>query len=96
MPTAIATDTGCQGEVIYEDHFGNLITSISCDAYPELKTAKIVKSDDTASHFENYQSIPHGKVGLIRGSHGHWEIASNQDSAAKRLNAKIGAKIVLE
>jgi len=82
------------GQIVSSDHFGNLITSIpvgeAVSASAEIGTLR-----DRINFAPNYLSIPRGKVGLIRGSHGYWEIACATGSAASLLRTKKGDRVIL-
>jgi len=80
------------GEVITMDHFGNVITSLRCDS---SISAKAEYNNCYFFPADNYQSVPKGEVGLIRGSAGFWELAAKENSAAKLLKVKKGDKIFL-
>ncbi len=79
-------------EIIYADHFGNLITNLTRSDLPEkfyleFKNQKIEKIQDFFAEAENEE------VFMIFGSSGFLEIAVFQNSAKKILNAEIGDKI---
>ena len=88
------------GEIIHVDGFGNIITSIG------KSDLKLVKADATTllgargpefklRIHENYADIQLRQVAGIVGSHGLLEIAMNQESAARCLNARTGDRITL-
>ena len=83
---------GLEAEVIYIDHFGNLITNLrhlpagSC-VYLGGKKLRVA-----ASYFE----LEPGEFGLVLDSWGHYEIASPQDSAARLLGIKVGEKVLVK
>jgi S-adenosyl-L-methionine hydrolase (adenosine-forming) len=79
------------GEVLYEDQFGNTVTNIPTGK-SNVRAIFGKYQVDTAP---NYDSIAPGKVALLRGSHGFWEFAGSQDSAAKQLRLKKGDAITL-
>lgn len=77
------------GEVVYIDHFGNLITnipnSISVSAFSISKRKIFVRS------FYG-EGNPHEIIG-VKGSTGFYEIARNQGSASEALRAKLGTHV---
>jgi len=87
------------GSVVHIDRFGNLITNLAADDFPNLAASKInlavgmVKINTLVS---NYASAPPGEPVCIVGSCGTLEIIINQQSAAKCLGVGIGAPAELE
>ncbi len=81
------------GEILYIDQYGNSVTNIPLATLPHaaLRRSRGPVIPEAAS----YQTIPKGKAGLIRGSHGFWEIACRESSAAGILKLKLGASIAL-
>ncbi len=83
-----------RGEIIGPDHFGNVITNI-----PHCKISKaelqILHRTEKIPFAPNYQSIQKGKVGVVRGSHGFWEIASPKQSAWDQLKVQRGDELTL-
>lgn len=82
------------GEVLGWDHFGNIVTSIP---YRELLKAegRIAGLREKIHEAPNYLAIDEGKVGLVRGSHGFWEISRRMGSAAELLRVKAGDVVTL-
>lgn len=88
------------GEIIHLDHFGNCITNLTAH---ELDPAQIPHSarisiEDVAiarfgTHFAEAENM--GELLAYLGSAGYWEIGLWCDSAAARLKARRGMKIVL-
>jgi len=82
------------GEILSWDRFGNLATSHSTD--PKVKMqARLEGSREVIPEVANYMEIEKGKVALIRGSHGFWEIAARASSAAHILRAQPGDSVTL-
>lgn len=82
-----------EGAIVYIDRYGNLITNIKVDERKKV------------SHFElgkhvlkfaegSYDTICDGDAEIIKGSHGYFEIAMKQSSAASQLNARNADKII--
>lgn len=88
------------GEVMYVDHFGNLITNINQDAFLrfiESKKFQIVIGKAKISKISS--SYQEGKEGLpiaIFGSFDNLEISLYKDDASRRLNLNKGSKISIE
>jgi len=88
------------GEILHIDDFGNMITNISEE---ELKKTGIRDGDNLQVELREKQiglklCRAYGEVGArcplaIIGSHGFLEISVNQDSAARRFEAKIGEPV---
>ncbi|MBI1860503.1 MAG: SAM-dependent chlorinase/fluorinase [Deltaproteobacteria bacterium] len=79
------------GHVLYTDHYGNLVTTLSASegaAFAEINHRQVFTAP-------SYSAIPEGSVALVAGSHGLWELAAREDSAAKNLRAKKGDVVTL-
>jgi S-adenosylmethionine hydrolase len=93
----VAEEGPVAGEIVYIDHFGNLITSIHRDDLPRgleepgRMPVEIKMGDRIIRRFgETYASVGPGEfLGLI-GSTGFVEISANQASAEKMLGAAVG------
>ena len=91
---------GIQGQVLYVDHFGNLITNIS-----EADLAAAVGSaTDLSVHVGplrvgplriTYADVNPGEIVAILGSTGMLEVAVNQGHAASQLRAAPGTVVVV-
>ncbi len=77
-----------KGQIISIDHFGNLVTNIpSSIGVEELQLGERIEDILPVS---TYADIPAETASLVAGSHGFWEIASFQKSAAQYLKARVG------
>jgi S-adenosylmethionine hydrolase len=83
-----------RGEIVAHDHYGNLVTSLPLSV-GEPREGKIADRSVTLKPAESYQSIAPGDMGLVRGSHGYWEIACHEASALDRLKIKRGHEVTL-
>lgn len=101
-PARIASRTAV-GEVLYIDRFGNLITNIPGAEFrqwlqrmpnQELRL-DVGHVSCRARYGESFFSVPRKKFVLVAGSSGYLEIAIREASAAKKLKAKTGTKIVI-
>jgi len=79
IPLPRAQGRKIHGEILGADHYGNLVTNIPHDRKQRVEREA-----------ENYLAIKDGQVGLIRGSHGYWELARREGSAAASLKLKPG------
>jgi S-adenosylmethionine hydrolase len=91
---------GLEGQVIYIDDFGNIITNLT---EKELKTTKIkdklnVKVGGTKLGLAlciAYGDVEKGRPLAIIGSHNFLEISVNQGNAAKTFKTRIDDKVVI-
>jgi len=89
-----------EGQVIYIDDFGNIVTNLT---ETDLKRIRIkgkvnVKLGSTELKLPfcgAYGDVERGKRLAIVGSHNFLEISVNQGNAAKGLKAQIGDKVVV-
>lgn len=88
------------GIILYEDKFGNLITNIPSEWLNRLqeKTGKgefvlSVKGHEISFFVQSYASVKKGELLFLVGSVGTIEIAAGQESASKKLKAKIGNEV---
>lgn len=86
---------GITCEAIHVDQFGNIVTNIPQQNMHGLNSnAKFVVTIHgkrlRARLVKTYSDIGERELGLIAGGHGFLEIASRQNSAARRLKAKAG------
>ena len=89
-----------QGEVIYIDHFGNLITNISASLLENdsLKNCNVLFKDQVIATgvSEYYDETKKGELIVLTGSSGYLELAVNQGNAQEKLNALPGQKISIQ
>lgn len=83
-----------KGEILGWDQFGNVITNIEFVSQSRVQ-GRIAGLRDPIFEANNYLAIEAGKVGLIRGSHGFWEIACRMGSAADLLRVKPGDSVTV-
>ena len=95
-PQPESIDNGIQGEVVYADHFGNLVTNIPAGALEqgggiqvEIKGRRIA---GLAQTFGDGKPGPGGLLALV-GSHGYLEVAVRNGSAALTLDAGVGEPV---
>ena len=102
VPQIVTGDRSIQGEVIYVDRFGNLITNISREQLAPWQgksgfgPVRIhIGSAEIQSIEHTYSDVPKGKSLALFGSMGLMEIAVNGGSALDILGGKVGAHILV-
>jgi S-adenosylmethionine hydrolase len=100
-PVRINADTW-QGQIVYTDKFGNLVTNVDSGRLSELgpdRTGSIIElacgDVRVRGLAENYSQVKTGQPLLIIGSRDYLEIAVNQASAAHQLGIGPGASFLL-
>jgi S-adenosylmethionine hydrolase len=86
------------GAILKIDHYGNLITNLHIDEFPDLKLrpVEIQAGLCTIRHLAmNYADTEQNEIFAIIGSSGYLEISVNQSSAAKRLGCATGSPVEL-
>jgi len=94
LPLPRPIQDGFEGEVLWIDHFGNLVTNFgnrSLSVPFRLKVGKkiIVK---VGGH---YAQVKKGELVVLGGSSGYLEVSVNQGRADQVLKAKLGDKVSL-
>jgi S-adenosylmethionine hydrolase len=79
------------GEIVYIDHFGNLITNIQ----NSVDAMSVRIANETISVRQYYAEAKQGELITVRGSTGFFEISANKGSAQKLLNADTGMLVVV-
>ena len=88
----VETDTGLIGQVVYVDHFGNMITNIENDRAGFSDTV-IVDDKYTMKISSSYNEGSQDELIAIHGSFGYVELAENQGNAIKRFKEKPRVEI---
>lgn len=83
---------GLQAEVIYVDHFGNLVTNLRRLPAGSRVYLGNEKLKVAASYFE----LEPGGLGLVLDSWGYYEIACYKGSAARFLGIGVGKKVLVK
>ncbi|MDI6704069.1 MAG: SAM-dependent chlorinase/fluorinase [bacterium] len=83
------------GEVIYIDHFGNLITNIAKEGFPWENVTIEVKGSRIKRISQSYAENQDRELLAIFGSGGHLEVSVNKGSAKDFLQAKKGDKVIV-
>ncbi len=98
IPAAHCIGSVIHGEVIYVDHFGNLITNVTaedlaCFPAPELSVS--IGDEPVAGLVTAYVAVPVGAPLAIVGSWGTLEIAVRNGSAARMFAAGPGTPVTV-
>ncbi len=88
-----------QGQIIYVDHFGNLVSNVAAAelrSWLQNRGLLVRIGPRTISGLSStYEDAAPGEFLALIGSHGYLEIACNQDHAARRLGLEVGANLAL-
>lgn len=89
-----------EGQIVHVDDFGNMITNFTEKDLEALRIrhearVKIGGSTLLLRFRKAYGDVEKQQPLAVVGSHGFLEIAVNQGSAARALNAKVGTKIAV-
>lgn len=87
------------GQVLAVDRFGNCATSFRPEDLPQLRERPFILRiglRELVNTVPSYAAIPAGEAAVIEASHGHLEVAANQQSAAKLLGIACGSPVELE
>lgn len=96
-PLAEFEEGAINGEVIYIDTYGNIITNISAEliasrlGVSDIEVA--VKGQTVKGLVRSYASIEPDGVGALTGSSGRLEIAAHEASGAEFIGVSIGDKV---
>lgn len=82
------------GQVIYVDHFGNLVTNVPAAMAPEKGVVRC--GDRRVVTASTYAAVQPGEAVAVVDSWGLVEIAVRNGSAASVLGAGVGSAVVLE
>jgi S-adenosylmethionine hydrolase len=87
-----------RGEVIYVDHFGNLVTNVPAETVTRLgQTAEVqVRGTRIVGVSPSYGAVAPGSAVAVVGSWGLVEVAVRDGSAHATLGAGVGESVVLE
>lgn len=80
------------GEIVYIDHFGNLITNISNTH--SIRGLNISGREVVVRKF--YEEGKEGEIICLKGSSGYYEIACNKSNTSQLLNIAVGVKITAD
>jgi S-adenosylmethionine hydrolase len=85
------------GEVIFVDHFGNLITNIPAASVERPPTMLMIEGQNYPDFawVRTYAEAEPGRLVVLVSSSGFVEVAVAQGNAARRLNGRRGTSVVL-
>jgi S-adenosylmethionine hydrolase len=98
VPAASRTASRISGEVLYVDHFGNLVTNIDADAigrFPAHALSVSIAGSRVTGPVSAYTAVAEGAPLAIVGSWGTMEIAVRNGSAAHRFAAGAGTPVTV-
>jgi S-adenosyl-L-methionine hydrolase (adenosine-forming) len=98
VPAVRRTESALRGEVVYVDHFGNLVTNIDAAAmarFPAPSLSVTINGERVAGPVTAYAAVPEGAPLAIVGSWGMMEIAVCNGSAARRFAAGPGTPVTV-
>ncbi len=93
IPEPVPVNTGFEGEVIYVDGFGNLVTNLRPEHAPG--GYDFITNSKRLERVNIYFELPQKVLGVLLGSWGYYEICANQDSAADLLGLSTGSKVII-
>jgi len=96
VPAARRDATGVSGEVIYVDHFGNLITNIRADhlsTFPAQNLSVSIGQVSLPAPVSSYSAVDPGQPLVIISSWGHLEVAVRNGDAARHFSAGAGTVV---
>lgn len=97
-PSPTKFPAAIEGEVIFVDHFGNLITNISGTTLPPLSTPVQVQIERRAgiARVRTYADATSGSLIALVSSSGLLEIAEVQGNASRHLGQGVGSRVRVE
>ena len=97
VPAPVADGDRIRGQVIYVDHFGNLVSNVSDDILARLGDVTItVREARVRGVASSYAAVAPGEPVAVVNSWGLLEIAVREGSARAALGARVGDPVVVE
>ena len=99
-PQPVVTDGGTNGEIIYIDHFGNLISNITREYLHEVQKKKkpyrVLLADEKISEISpTFSDKPFGNLLAYVDSSNYLAVAIAGQNAAQKLGVAVGDRIEL-
>ena len=94
----VGGEKAAAGTVLHIDRFGNIVTNLRAESYEEASTAVkevAIGGRPIRRWSATYAEAPAGTPCCILGSSGLVEISVRNDSAARRLKARIGNSLTI-
>jgi len=98
LPSARRSGQRIDGEVLYVDHFGNLITNIDVgllSAFPPQQLSVSIDRKPVSGPVSAYAAVPAGGAAAIVGSWDLLEVAVRDGNAAELLGAGPGTAVTV-
>jgi len=100
-PLATVMANQAKGQVLYIDHYGNILTNIPGSELTKLKTGQLLSltlrgKNLSVPFLRTYADAPADRPFALINSDGELEIAITKGHAAKELGAKVGDAVVLK
>jgi S-adenosylmethionine hydrolase len=97
LPQPRISTEGLVGEVLFVDHFGNLITNIPASSLKDLKGQPLIRVGEckVERHVRAYGEVEPGTLVSLVSSFDLLEIAQRNGNASARLNAGVGTPVVV-
>jgi S-adenosylmethionine hydrolase len=94
-PATTAGPEGILGEVVFVDHFGNLVTNVPGEAITQQAGRRWVKvgGQEVPRFVRTYAEAEPGTLIALVSSDGWLEVAVSHGSAARRLQAGVGTVV---
>jgi len=97
VPEPSVDGRAMHGQVIYVDHFGNLVTNVTSGALSKSADVSIrLRAAQLRGIAPSYGTARSGELVAVVGSWGLLEIAVRDGSARDRLGAGVGEPVVVE
>jgi S-adenosylmethionine hydrolase len=100
IPSPAVKNNLIQGEILWSDRFGNLITNVDYDLIKKIKSQKdfrlIIGKKVIKKIISSYSDGKEKEILALAGSSGYLEIAANQGSAREILKKGGGDKFRIE
>jgi hypothetical protein len=102
LPAPKISRGSIRGEVIYLDHFGNLVTNVEraqvsafAAGFPKRTLTVRIDSKHPMKIFGSYADAPRNSILATFGSFGLLEVAMRDSSAARSLRVSAGARVTV-
>jgi S-adenosylmethionine hydrolase len=99
VPSPVEEDGHLRGQVIYVDHFGNLVTNVGIETLPgssERRWAVRIRDAHIRGIVPSYAAVAPRELVAVVNSWGLVEVAVRDGSARERLGAGVGERVLFE
>ncbi len=96
VPDPVRRGRGLEGEVIYVDHFGNLVSNVAGDAFPHGQVSVTIAGARIRGVAASYAAAARGALVAVVNSWNLLEVAVRDGSARDRLGVGVGTPIALD